>query len=249
MIEERDDVIAGRNPVLEALRSNMQISRILVSDGKKEGTINAIIAIARKNNVLVKEVAKAKLDGIISEGNHQGVIAFISPIKYVEVDDLLENAKQLNEDPFIVILDGIEDVHNLGAIARTALAAGAHGMIIPKHRAAPITPTAMKASAGALTYLQVSMVTNISNTIEYLQGKGLWTVGTHQDAKDLYYQIDLKGPLAVIIGGEDKGIGPLIASKCDFMVSIPMKGKVSSLNASASAAVVIFEAARQRLKK
>jgi len=249
MTEQRDDLIVGRNPVLEALRSNVQISRILVAEGKKEGTINAIIAIAKKNNVLVKEVTRAKLDGIISEKNHQGVLAFISPIKYVDVDEILDYANKLNEPPLIVILDGIEDVHNLGAIGRTALAVGAHGIIIPKHRAAPITPTAMKASAGALMHIKVSMVTNISKTIDYLKTKGLWSVGTHQDAKEVYYKSDLTGPMAVIIGSEGKGMGHLVSTKCDFTVSIPMKGNINSLNASVSAAIVLYEVAKQRTEK
>lgn len=249
MIEEKNDIIAGRNPVLEALRSTAQISRILVASGNKEGTIRAILAIAKKNNVLVKEVSPVKLNSLIPDGHHQGVVAFISPIQFVDVDELLQNAKDKNEDPLLVILDGIEDVHNLGAIARTAEAAGAHGLIVQKHRAAPITPTAVKASAGALMHLPVSVVTNISQTIDYLKEKGLWTVGTHQEGNDKYYQANLTGPLAIIIGNEGKGISRLVSTKCDFMVQIPMKGKMTSLNASAAAAIIIFEVVKQRQAK
>ena len=247
MDELTKDIIVGRNPVLEALRSDAQISRILISKGKREGTIKVIIALAKENNVLIKEVAVAKLDGICNLKNHQGVIAYISPIKYVEIDDILNNAYNQNEDPFIVMLDGIEDVHNLGAIARSAEAAGAHGLIVQKHRAAPITPMAVKASSGALMHLPVSVVTNLSRTIDYLKEKGLWTAGTHQEAKQEYYKANLKGPMLIIIGSEGKGISRLVSTKCDFMLSIPMKGKVTSLNASAAAAIIIFEVVKQRL--
>ncbi|MFO7636458.1 MAG: 23S rRNA (guanosine(2251)-2'-O)-methyltransferase RlmB [Clostridia bacterium] len=245
-MEPQNDLVAGRNAVMELIKSGVQISRIMVSNRSREGSVLHILALAREQNVLVKEVALEKLNALYPSGNHQGVIAFISPIEFAEVEDLLEKAKETGEPPFLVILDGIMDVHNLGAIARTAEAAGAHGLILGKHRTASVTPIAVKASAGALFHIPVARVTNIPAVIDELKEKGVWICGTHQDASMEYHEADLKGPLGVVIGGEDKGMSRLVQDKCDFIVKISMKGKMASLNASNAAAVILFEALRQR---
>ncbi|HOD93259.1 MAG TPA: 23S rRNA (guanosine(2251)-2'-O)-methyltransferase RlmB [Clostridia bacterium] len=243
-MEENTTVIAGRNPVMEAIKNDFLISRILVSIGEKEGSILKILSEARKKNIPVKQVSVSKLDSISS--SHQGVIAYISPIEFYEVSDILDVAKKRNEPPFIVILDQIEDVHNLGAIARSAEAAGCHGVIIPLHRSAPINAAAMKASAGALLHIKVARVTNLNTAIEQLKKEGLWICGTHQDADQEYFNADLKGPLAIVIGSEGTGMSRLVAENCDFNVNIPLQGNITSLNASCAAAIVIFEAAKQR---
>ncbi|MFA7673005.1 MAG: 23S rRNA (guanosine(2251)-2'-O)-methyltransferase RlmB [Clostridia bacterium] len=242
--KENISVIAGRNPVMEAIKQDELISRILVSKGQKEGSILKILSDAKKKGIPVKEVAVEKLDSICA--SHQGVVAYISPIEFKEVSDLLEIAKQRNEDPFIIVLDQIEDVMNLGAIARSAEAAGAHGIIIPLHRSAPVTPTTVKASAGALLNIKVARVTNITRALEELKEAGLWICGTHQDADSTYYNANLKGPLAIVIGSEGEGMSRLVSENCDFTVNIPLVGSMTSLNASCAAAIVIFEALRQR---
>lgn len=243
-MEENTSVIAGRNPVLEAIKKEYLISRILVSSGEKEGSILRILSEAKKRNIPVKQVSSSKLDSIMS--SHQGVVAYISPIEFIEVEDILDLAKEKNEPPFIVILDQIEDVHNLGAIARSAEAAGCHGIIIPLHRSAPVTAAAVKASAGALLHIKVARVTNLNSTIELLKKEGLWICGTHQNADYEYNKADLKGPLAIVIGSEGEGMSHLVAQNCDFTVNIPLVGSITSLNASCAAAIVIFEALRQR---
>jgi 23S rRNA (guanosine2251-2'-O)-methyltransferase len=244
MMEEKNTVIAGRNPVLEALKKDCLISRILVSVGEKEGSMLKILSEARKKNIPVKQVSNTKLDSIIPA--HQGVVAYISPIEFYEISDLLDVAKERKEPPFIVILDQIEDVHNLGAIARSAEAAGCHGIIIPLHRSAPVNAAAMKASAGALLHIKVARVTNLNAAIEQLKKQGLWICGTDKDANKQYYDADLKGPLAVVIGSEGAGMSRLVAKNCDFTVNIPLSGNITSLNASCAAAIVIFEAVKQR---
>lgn len=243
-MEENTSIIAGRNPVIEALKKEELISRILVSTGEKEGSILRILSEARKRNIPIKQVSTTRLDSIMD--SNQGVIAYISPIEFVEVSEMLELARANNEPPFLVILDQIEDVHNLGAIARSAEAAGCHGIIIPLHRAAPVTAAAVKASAGALLHIKVARVTNITSTIEALKKEGLWICGTHQDADKEYYNADLKGPLAIVIGSEGEGMSRLVTENCDFMVNIPLKGNIGSLNASCAAAIVIFESLKQR---
>lgn len=245
-MNEETNIIAGRNPVFEAIKARIEISSILVSKGSTEGTIKAIISTAKKKKIPVKEVSPVKLDGLVPQGNHQGVVALISPIKYKSVNDLYRLAEERNEDPLFVILDGIEDVHNLGAIARTAEACGAHGLIIPMHRAASVTTTAVKASAGALMHIPVCRVTNIASTIDDMKKRSIWVAGAEMKGSQPYYKSNLKGPLAVVIGSEGKGIRRLVLEKCDFTVSIPMMGAMSSLNASNAAAVILFEVLRQR---
>jgi 23S rRNA (guanosine2251-2'-O)-methyltransferase len=218
----------------------------MVAKGSGEGSIKAIMSTARKKKIPIKEVSPVKLDAMVPEGNHQGVIALVSPIKYQSPEDILKLAEKRGEDPLVVILDGIEDVHNLGAIARTAEACGAHGLIIPKHRAAPVTTSSIKSSAGALMHIPVSRVTNIANIIDFLKKRNIWVAGADMEGKVPYYKTNLKGPMAIVIGNEGKGIRRLVKEKCDFLVSIPMKGKMSSLNASNAAAVILFEVLRQR---
>jgi len=246
---EEDDnlnLIEGRNPVLEALKSGREIDKLFIQKGAVEGSIRQIIAIAREKNILIKEVDKAKLDGLSSTRNHQGVIASAALYKYYEVDDILNIAREKGEDPLIVILDGITDNNNLGSILRTADAAGVHGIIIPKRRAVGLTPAAAKVSVGAIEYVPVAKVTNLNQTLEYLKKEGLWIAGAEMEG-ETYHEKDLTGPLALVIGSEGEGLGRLIKQNCDFLVSIPMKGRISSLNAAVSAAIILFEVQRQRM--
>lgn len=245
-MDREHDLVAGRNPVMELIKSGATVSRILVSNRHKEGSVVAILALAKNRSILVKEVAPEKLDSLYPQGGHQGVIAMISPIEFTTVEEILDEAAGKHETPFLVILDGIMDVHNLGAIARTAEAAGAHGILMGKHRAAPVTPMAVKASAGALFHIPVAMVTNLTAVMEDLKKRGIWIYGTHQDGKTDYDQADYAGPMAVVIGSEDKGMGRLVRETCDFTIRIPMKGRMSSLNASNAAAIILFEAVRKR---
>lgn len=236
--------IVGRNPVLEVLKTDKGIEKILIAKGEQKGSINKIIGIARDKNIIIQEVGKNKLDQI-SEGNaHQGVAALITSYEYSTIEDILNKAKDANEPPFLLILDGIEDPHNLGAIIRTAECGGVHGIIIPKRRSAQVTQTVYKSSAGAVEHMSVAKVNNISDTIEQLKNKGLWIYGADLSG-ELYYTKELKGPIALVIGSEGKGISRLIKEKCDFMLRIPMLGKISSLNASNAASILIYEVIRQ----
>jgi len=237
--------LEGRNPVLEALKSNRTINKILVAKGEKHGSIREILRLAKEKGLIVQEVDRKKLDGLAESGSHQGVMAYVSPQAYVELEDILERAQEKGEAPFIVLLDGIEDPHNLGSILRSADGAGAHGVIIPERRAVGLTAIVGKTSAGAIEYLPVARVTNISQTIESLKEKGFWVVGAHMEG-DSYTKANLTGPLALVVGGEGKGLGRLVKEKCDFLVSIPMRGKVSSLNAAVAASLLMYEVVRQR---
>ncbi len=245
-MKEENTLIAGRNPVMEALKSNTDINSIMIARGSGEGIIRAIIAKAKKQGIPVKEVSPVKLDALIPAKNHQGVVANISPIKFHLLRDILKIAADKGEDAFIIILDGIEDVHNFGAIARTAEACGAHGIVIHKHGAAPVSSIAVKASAGALMHVPIARVTNITKTIMELKEKGLWIAGTDMTGESKYYEANLKGPIGVVIGSEGKGMSRLVKESCDFNVNIPMAGKMASLNASNAAAIVLFEILKQR---
>jgi 23S rRNA (guanosine2251-2'-O)-methyltransferase len=247
---DNDDInlIEGRNPVLEALKSGREIDKIFIQKGAGEGSIRQIIAIAREKKILVKEVDKAKLDGLSRTRNHQGIIASAALYKYYEVEDILSAAKEKGEDPFIIILDEITDNNNLGSILRSADASGVHGIIIPKRRAVGLTPAVAKISAGAVEYVPVAKVTNLNHTIEYLKKEGLWIVGADMGG-ETYYGKDMTGPIALVIGSEGEGLGRLIKENCDFLVSIPMRGKISSLNAAVSAAIILFEIQKQRAAK
>lgn len=243
---EQNDQVEGRNSVIELLESGKDINKIFIQSGEKHGSINKIIAIARERKVLITEVSKEKINQMAQTQNHQGIIAIVPPFDYVEVEDILFEAKTRQEEPFVVILDGIEDPHNLGSIIRTAETAGVHGIIIPKRRAASVNATVNKVSAGAVEHMKVARVNNLVETMKYLKEQGLWICGTDMDTKTYYYDQDLKGPLAIVIGSEGFGMSRLVKENCDFLVKIPMKGKITSLNASVSAGIVIYEAVKQR---
>lgn len=239
-----ENVIIGRNAVIEALKADREIEKILIS-GTGEGSIKKIVAMASDKKIPIHYSDRNALDRAANGGNHQGVVASVSAVANAEVEDLLALAKTRNEDPFLVILDGIEDPHNLGAIIRTAECAGAHGIVIPKRRAAGITETVAKTSAGAVEYVPCARVSNIAQTIDKLKSMGVWIAACDMKGTSLF-QADLKGPIAIVIGNEGSGIGKLVREKCDFTVSIPMKGHIGSLNASNAAAVMLYEVRRQR---
>ena len=244
-----DDQIEGRNSVLELLESGKDINKIFVTRGEKHGSINKILAIAKEKKIIVVEKDKKQMDEMAQEENYQGVIAIVPPFEYVEIEDILNTAKEREEDPFVLILDGIEDPHNLGSIIRTAETAGVHGIIIPKRRAASVNSTVNKTSAGAVEHMKIARVTNISDTIEELKQAGLWICGTDINAEKYYYNQDLTGPLGIVIGNEGKGISEKVKKNCDFNVKIPMKGKVTSLNAAVSSGIIVYEAVKQRIVK
>lgn len=242
---EYDDIVAGRNAVLELLKSGKDINKIFIENGEKHGSIKEIIAKAKESKVVIVEVEKNKLDMMTSE-NHQGVVAIVPPFNYCEVEDILDVAKERLEDPFILILDGIEDPHNFGSIIRTAETAGVHGIIIPKRRSVAVNSTVAKVSTGAISYMKIARVNNINECIRKLKDNGLWVIGTDGAANTLYYNQDLKGPLAIIIGSEGFGISKLVKENADALIKIPMKGKITSLNASVSAGIIMYEAVKQR---
>lgn len=241
-----DNQIEGRNAVLELLESNKDINKIYITKGELKGSINKIIAMASEKKVIIVQKDKKQMDMMAQSENYQGVIAIVPPYEYSEVEDILKVAKERNEEPFILILDGIEDTHNLGAIIRTAETAGIHGIIIPKRRAAQVNSTVSKVASGALQYMKIARVNNITDTISKLKDNGIWVCGTSIDAEKYYYDQDLTGPLAIVIGNEGKGISDLVKRNCDFSVKIPMKGKVTSLNASVSTGIIVYEAVKQR---
>lgn len=238
------EVIIGRNAVLEALKSGREIEKITLAKGA-EGSVKQIAARAREKRIPIYYSEKKRMDKTASGGAHQGVIAVVSDHRYFTVDDILDRARERGEDPFIVVLDGLEDPHNLGAIMRTAECAGVHGIVIPKRRSVSVTETVAKTSAGASEYMLCARVTNIAAELGKLKERGIWTAACDMGV-GMYYDRDLTGPLAVVIGGEGTGISRLVKEKCDFTVSIPMKGRISSLNASNAAAVLIYEVVRQR---
>ena len=241
-----DDQVEGRNSVLELLESGKDINKIYVAKGEHHGSIKKIIAIAKERRIVLVEMEKNKLNEMSQTENNQGVIAIVPPFEYCEIEDIIEEAKKRNEDPFVLILDGIEDPHNLGSIIRTAETAGVHGIIIPKRRAASVNSTVNKVSAGAVEHMKVARVNNINDSIKFLKDNGLWIVGTDGDTETIYYNQDFTGPIGVVIGSEGYGMGKLTKENCDFMVKIPMKGKVTSLNASVSAGIIMYEAVKQR---
>lgn len=243
----QSNIICGRNPVLEAVRSGREIDRLLVAHGVTGGSITAIIAKCNARGILIKEVSPQKLDYYCSGANHQGVAVMFASQEYSTPEEILQTAKDKNEHPFIIICDEIEDPHNLGAIIRTAEACGVHGIIIPKRRSASLNATVAKSASGALEYMKVARVTNIPNTIDFLKEQGVWVFGADMDGED-YSSVDFDLPCALVIGNEGKGIGTLTAKKCDRIVSLPMCGKINSLNASVAAGVLMYEALRKRRK-
>lgn len=241
-----EDQVEGRNSVIELLESNRDINKIFITKGERHGSINKIIAMAKDKKVIIVEKDKKQMEEMAQTNNYQGVIAIVPPFEYCEIEDILELAKQKNEEPFILILDGIEDPHNLGSIIRTAETAGVHGIIIPKRRAAAVNSTVNKASAGAVEHMKIARVTNIYDSLQQLKDAGLWICGTDINTETYYYNQDLTGPLGIVIGNEGKGMSEKTKKNCDFLVKIPMKGKITSLNASVSAGIIVYEAVKQR---
>lgn len=238
--------IEGRNAVLEAFRSGKTIDKLFVQDGCKDGPVQTIVREAKKHDTIINFVARERLDQMSETGKHQGVIAYAAAYEYAEVEDILKAAEEKGEPPFIFLLDGIEDPHNLGAIIRTANLAGAHGVIIPKHRASGLTATVARTSAGALNYTPVAKVTNLAAAIEDLKKRGLWFVCADMGGETMY-RLNLKGPIGMVIGNEGSGVSRLVREKCDMVASIPMKGNIDSLNASVAAGVLAYEIVRQRM--
>lgn len=240
-----EEIVIGRNPVLEAIRSGRTVEKILIKKGKYEGSIVPLVKKAKEAGIIIQEVDKAKLDTIADGGNHQGAIAYVSAYEYVGVNEILLRASQKNEAPFVIICDKITDPHNLGAILRTANCVGAHGVIIPKRGSAGLNSIVAKTSAGAVEYTPVAKVTNIASTIDELKKEGMWIAGADMDGEEMY-KVDLKGSLGLVIGSEGEGISRLVKEKCDFIARIPMNGQINSLNASVAAGVLMYEALRQR---
>ena len=243
-----ENIIEGRNAVLEAFRSGTPVDKLYVLDGCQDGPVRTIVREARKHDTIIQFVEKERLSQLSETGRHQGVIAYTAAYEYSEVSDMLELAREREEDPFIILLDNIEDPHNLGAIIRTANLAGAHGVIIPKRRAVGLTATVAKTSAGALNYTPVAKVTNLKKTMEELKKEGLWFVCADMGGEAMY-DLNLTGPIGLVIGNEGEGVSRLVKETCDFVASIPMKGDIDSLNASVATGVLAYEIVRQRLKK
>lgn len=242
-----DDQVEGRNSVLELLESGKDINKIFITSGEKHGSINKIIAMAKEKRIIIVEKDKRQMQEIAQTQNYQGVIAIVPPFEYCQIEDIINTAKQRNEEPFVLILDGIEDPHNLGSIIRTAETAGVHGIIIPKRRAACVNSTVNKVSCGAVEHMKIARVTNISDSLQELKDNGLWICGTDISTNKYYYNQDYRGAIGIVIGNEGKGMSEKVKKNCDFLVKIPMKGKVTSLNASVSAGIVVYEAVKQRM--
>ena len=244
-----EDQVEGRNSVTELLKSGKDINKLYVQKGEKHGSINEIIKLAKQNKVVITELDRAKLDQMSESHNHQGVIAIVPPYEYCDVDDILEYAKSKNESPFVLILDGIEDPHNLGSIIRTAECSGVHGIIIPKRRSVQVNATVNKTSAGAAQYVKVARVNNLTETIKYLKENDVWIYGTDIEGKCYYNEQKYNGGVAIVIGSEGFGMSRLVKENCDFLVKIPMVGEINSLNASVSAGILMYEVFNQRNNK
>ncbi len=241
-----DYMIEGRNPVLEVIESGRAINKIMIADGQKEGSIKKIIAKAKEKGIVISYVDRQKINGLSQSDNHQGVIAFVAAYDYMPLNEMLEGIKEKGEVPFIIVLDEINDPHNLGSIMRTADAVGAHGIVIPKRRAVGLTPVVAKTSAGAIEYVPVARVTNLSRAIDELKEHNIWVAGADMAGEQTHFQADFKGGIALVMGNEGKGLSRLVKEKCDFLVNIPMIGRVSSLNASVAASVIMYEIFKQR---
>ena len=247
--QDNGSKVEGRNAVIELLKSDREINKVFIAKGDRQGSISDIIKLCKERGIVFQEVERAKLDDLTETNHHQGVIAFASPIEYKEIDDILKIAKERGEEPFIVIADEIEDPHNLGALIRTAEIAGCHGLIIPKRRSCQVTEVVSKVACGATEHLAIARVGNINDAIDELKKAGVWVYGTDGSADKMYYDEDLTGPVAIVIGSEGRGMNKLTMKNCDVLLKIPMKGHITSLNASVSGGIVIFEAVRQRLAK
>lgn len=245
----REDLIEGRNAVIEALKSDRTIEQILIAKGDNEGSINVVYALAKEKNIVIKEVERKKLDQMSETKSHQGVMAIVTPYKYYEIDQILNSAKEKGEKPFIVILDEIEDPHNFGSIVRCAEVCGVHGIIIPKRRNVGVTPTVYKSSAGAVEHMKIAKVTNINATIQLLKDEGIWVYGADMDGESYCFETDFKGAVAIVIGSEGRGISKLTKEKCDVLVKIPMVGEINSLNASVAGGIIMYEVLKQKLTR
>ena len=243
-----EDVIAGRNSVGEALKSGRPLNKLLIAKGERQGSLRELAGMAKDKGILVQEVEPQRLAQLAPGQRHQGVVAMASPVEYAEVEDILAAAEAKGEAPLLVVLDELEDPHNLGAVLRSVDAAGAHGVIIPKRRSCPLSTTVAKTSAGAVEYVPVARVSNLAQTLDKLKKAGIWVAGCDMDGTENYFEASLKGPLALVIGGEGRGLGRLVKEHCDFLVRIPMQGHVNSLNASVACSLVLYEAVRQRLQ-
>lgn len=244
-VEIDENLLFGRNSVMEALKGTRTIDKIMIQKGEKEGSVIKIIATAKDKGIVVQEVEKTKLDELTGREKHQGVVAYVAAHEYVTVDEILETAKEKGEQPFVLILDNIQDPHNLGAIIRTAHNAGVHGIIIPKRRAVGLTGTVSKSSAGALEYMKVAKVSNIVQTLKELKEKGLWIACADMDGRTMFEE-DLTGPMGIVVGSEGEGVSKLTKANCDYVISVPMYGQVTSLNASVAASLMVYEVVRQR---
>ncbi|MBQ3408222.1 MAG: 23S rRNA (guanosine(2251)-2'-O)-methyltransferase RlmB [Clostridia bacterium] len=245
--QEYTDQVEGRNSVIELLESGRSINKIFIANGEKHGSINKIIALAKERRIVISEIERAKINQMSQTDNNQGVIAIVPPFNYCEVDEILALAKERGEQPFILILDGIEDPHNLGSIIRTAETAGVHGIVIPKRRAASVNSTVNKVSAGAVEHMKIARVNNINETIRYLKENDIWICGTDINTNTYYYGQDFTIPIGIVIGSEGFGMGRLVKENCDFLVKIPMKGNITSLNAAVSAGIIMYEVVKQRI--
>lgn len=243
-----EDVIIGRNAVAEALKSGRGINKVWIASGDKEGSVSEIAALAKERGIVLQFVERSKIESIAGGQRHQGVLAYGAPVAYVELEEILRRAEERQEPPFLLLLDELEDPHNLGALLRTADAVGVHGVLIPKRRSVPLTATVAKTSAGAVEYVPVARIGNIAQTLKLLKEKGLWVVGADMDGEQDYFDANLTGPLVIVVGSEGKGMSRLTKENCDFMVRMPMVGKINSLNASVAGSILMYEALHQRMK-
>ncbi len=246
---DNSEILYGRNPVIEALRSDITVNKLLIAQGDNSGSLKVILSLAREKQLVYQSVDKKKLDEICGHKNHQGVVMYISAGEYADVSDILDRAREKNEPPFILILDEIQDPHNLGAMIRTAEACGVHGIIIPKRRSVQLTGAVAKASAGALSHMLIARVSNLPTVIDELKKEGVWIAGTDTGGDTEFFKADYSGPIGIVIGSEGYGIGELVRKKCDYIITIPMVGKVSSLNASVAAGLVMYEVFKGRYSK
>lgn len=244
-----EDVLIGRNAVIEAIRSGRGINKLLIADGDKEGSVKEVISLAKEQGIVIQFVERLKIEGIAGGLRHQGVLAYVAPVAYSDLETILQAAENKGEAPFLLLLDELEDPHNLGALLRTADATGVHGVLIPKRRSVPLTATVAKTSAGAVEYVPVARIGNIAQTLRKLKDKGFWVAGADMDGSQNYYEADLTGPLVLVVGSEGHGMSRLTKEQCDFIVKMPMVGKINSLNASVAGSILMYESMRQRLQK
>lgn len=244
-----EDVLIGRNAVIEAIRSGRGINKLLIADGDKEGSVKEVISLAKEQGIVIQFVERSKIEGIAGGLRHQGVLAYVAPVAYSDLETILKAAENKGEAPFLLLLDELEDPHNLGALLRTADATGVHGVLIPKRRSVPLTATVAKTSAGAVEYVPVARIGNIAQTLRKLKDKGFWVAGADMDGSQNYYEADLTGPLVLVVGSEGHGMSRLTKEQCDFIVKMPMVGKINSLNASVAGSILMYESMRQRLQK